>query len=710
VAVVVVPGRPAAKKCRRSVEIRRIIREEEPPRPSTRLSTLGQGDLATVCERRGIDPGKLSREVRGELDWIVMKALEKDRNRRYESASAFAADVQRYLKDEAVQACPPSAMYRFRKFSRRNKGALTAGVVLSAAVLLTVVVLALSTAWVWGENQDKNAALVLAEQRREAAEKARGNALEAVQRMLTRVADEWVAAIPQMQGVRKSLLEDATALYTDLIALNPNDARAYHERGWVYVLLARNDQARADFERAAALEPDNAEYHGTLATLLTYWSFFQDKPRSLHHARRMVELRPTDALARGVLASAYLSAGQRNEGVAELRKGAELARGTALEHKLLAVVEQKAGNWRKVIEHLEQVHEDRSDLWVDYSLAEAHLALSEDAQALAAADRGVELALRPSDEPAGPSQLRRRYRGIRAPVPTSEALTAFYDIRGKIYLRQKKYAAALADINNCFNAHAGRSHGWTHYNRRAVAHFHLGHYEQALADLARDIEIDPPDSYNVLWISADLVASCPDEKFRAGVLALADKVIEQTGGQAHGYVRRGHLYAVLKQYDKARADFEKAVELVEGEATGAGTLNNVAWHLATSPGAEFPDPKVPVALARKAVELAPKAGSFWNTLGVAHYRAGNYRDAVAALKKSSELNAGHERFEWFFLAMAHWRLGDREQARTWYDKAVAWMDKHMPDNDELKRFRAEAAELLGVKDPPSRKEIAPAKP
>src|SRR5436305_3081817 len=103
-------------------EIRRIIREEEPPRPSTRLSTRGQAS-ATVSANRKSEPHKLSQLFRGELDWIVMKALEKDRNRRYDTASSFAADVQRYLQDEPVLACPPSAVYRFRKFARRNKRA-----------------------------------------------------------------------------------------------------------------------------------------------------------------------------------------------------------------------------------------------------------------------------------------------------------------------------------------------------------------------------------------------------------------------------------------------------------------------------------------------------------------------------------------------------------------------------------------------------------
>src|SRR5262249_6872578 len=101
-------------------EILRIIREEEPAKPSKRISTLGQAATGVSAKRKS-DPQRLAQLCRGELDWIVMKALEKDRNRRYESASAFVADVQRYLHDEPVLACPPSPWYRFRKFARRNK-------------------------------------------------------------------------------------------------------------------------------------------------------------------------------------------------------------------------------------------------------------------------------------------------------------------------------------------------------------------------------------------------------------------------------------------------------------------------------------------------------------------------------------------------------------------------------------------------------------
>jgi serine/threonine protein kinase/WD40 repeat protein len=115
-------------------EMRRIIREEEPPRPSTRLSALGE-TLPLVSAQRQTDPRQLRQLVRGELDWIVMKALEKDRTQRYESASAFTTDVRRYLRDEPVQACPPSPGYRLRKLVRRHKGpVLAAGLVVLALV------------------------------------------------------------------------------------------------------------------------------------------------------------------------------------------------------------------------------------------------------------------------------------------------------------------------------------------------------------------------------------------------------------------------------------------------------------------------------------------------------------------------------------------------------------------------------------------------
>ena len=102
-------------------ELLRVIREEEPPRPSTRL-TDSKDMLASVSAQRKLEPARLTRTIRGELDWIVMKCLEKDRNRRYATANGLASDVQRYLHDEPVEAGPPSADYQLRKFLRRNLG------------------------------------------------------------------------------------------------------------------------------------------------------------------------------------------------------------------------------------------------------------------------------------------------------------------------------------------------------------------------------------------------------------------------------------------------------------------------------------------------------------------------------------------------------------------------------------------------------------
>ncbi len=99
--------------------------------------------------------------------------------------------------------------------------------------------------------------------------------------------------------------------------------------------------------------------------------------------------------------------------------------------------------------------------------------------------------------------------------------------------------------------------------------------------------------------------------------------------------------------------------------------------------------------AQRAVELSPDTGNCWNTLGVAHYRAGNWKESIAALEKSGQLREG-DSYDWFFLAMAYWQLGQKEKARPYFDKAVQWMDKNMPNGGELGRFRAEAAELMKI--------------
>src|SRR5262249_12938073 len=157
--------------------------------PSTRLSTAK--GLPTVASNRGTEPAKLTKQVRGELDWIVMKALEKDRNRRYETADGLARDLERYLHDEPVEACPPSPGYRLRKYARKHRRMLaTVGVF--AALLLAAAGISIGLAsWALRE-RDR------AEERKRAAETNLTSALRAVDQMLTRVGDATLVNVPQM--------------------------------------------------------------------------------------------------------------------------------------------------------------------------------------------------------------------------------------------------------------------------------------------------------------------------------------------------------------------------------------------------------------------------------------------------------------------------------------------------------------------------------
>jgi hypothetical protein len=103
-------------------------------------------------------------------------------------------------------------------------------------------------------------------------------------------------------------------------------------------------------------------------------------------------------------------------------------------------------------------------------------------------------------------------------------------------------------------------------------------------------------------------------------------------------------------------------------------------------------------MPKKGLDLDPRAG-IWNSLGIAYYRAGDWQPAVTALKKSMELREGGDCYDWFFLAMAHWKLGHKEEARKWHGQASAWMEQKEYGDPRLRRFRAEAAALLGVTDP-----------
>jgi serine/threonine protein kinase len=224
-------------------EMLRIIREEEPPKPSTRLS--GSAELPSIAAVRKTEPAKLSRLVRGELDWIVMKALEKDRTRRYETATGLARDLQRHLADEPVEACPPSAWYRLRKLARRNKGPVV------AAGLVMLALLAGIAGMTWGLILANQARVAEADQRRlaeqERDEASRARVAEADQRHLVeRQRDE--------ARKQRGHADHARACLHDIIgAWNAN------EKQWFNASMEYGNAVAIE-EKLVAEFPDNVAY------------------------------------------------------------------------------------------------------------------------------------------------------------------------------------------------------------------------------------------------------------------------------------------------------------------------------------------------------------------------------------------------------------------------------------------------------------------
>jgi serine/threonine protein kinase/tetratricopeptide (TPR) repeat protein len=219
-------------------EILRRIREEEAPRPSTRLS--GSGDaLPSIAALRHTEPAKLTKIVRGELDWIVMKALEKDRSRRYETANGLAADVRHYLDDEPVQACPPTAAYRLSKFARKYRTAM------AMACAFVVVLMAASIISVWqavlanharaeavlayaAENQQRREAQGQRDRALRAEVDAKANlarARAAVEDYLTTISESRLlnSPLPGLQPLRKELLVTALRYYEDFVQRHQDD-------------------------------------------------------------------------------------------------------------------------------------------------------------------------------------------------------------------------------------------------------------------------------------------------------------------------------------------------------------------------------------------------------------------------------------------------------------------------------------------------------
>ncbi|MGE3108593.1 MAG: tetratricopeptide repeat protein [Phycisphaerales bacterium] len=201
-------------------EIQRIIREVEPPKPSTRIGN-NTGTIASVAARRHTEPRRLGTIVRGELDWIVMKALEKDRQRRYETANGLGLDIRRYLSGEAVLAAPPSTSYRFKKFIRRNKGPVAAGGLVAAALVLGLIGTSVGLVRAEQARAGEAAQRLLADEARSQAVaqeiKAKEQEAEAVKQAAAAKAQE--AEAKQQAQIARAVVKFQTEM---LAAVDPN--------------------------------------------------------------------------------------------------------------------------------------------------------------------------------------------------------------------------------------------------------------------------------------------------------------------------------------------------------------------------------------------------------------------------------------------------------------------------------------------------------
>jgi serine/threonine protein kinase len=680
-------------------EVLRMIKEEEAPRPSTRLSDSGAA-LASISEQRRMDPARLMKLMRGELDWIVMKTLEKDRDRRYESAAALARDLERYLHDEPVQACPPSALYRFRKFARRNKVALALAAVAAVVVVLGVLGLALSYAWVKGERdakvlalQDREDALAAAqanyaraEEQRQAADASSRLARQAVDEFFTRVSESTLLDLPGLQPLRQDLLEMALKHHQAFVAQRSTDpevvvdvAACYFRVGQIYNVLDRKDdavRAASAFEKCFTLlenlrgqrlpaerfRPLAGTYKGArllhhsthptvdphqrLALLergISLWQqLARDDPKVPGFQSDLAELLTSRAEVEAEL-------GRRAEAIVSYQDArrlweklvhddpaiAEYQAGLAATCARLGMVLRQAGQFGESL----QVH--RQGLAVSRKLVQEHPEVRHYQQTLATSYDKVGTALSRSDAAAAEAAFRQALAINRQLAKDFPTVPAF----------REEQAVASFNLANLLR----------HINRRQEGKAACAEAVGIMERLATDF---PRQS---------------DYRRRLARFAYGFALMLGNDGQDPAPLYRKAL--AVRQ------------ELVAEFPSASRYQLELAWQLACCPLAELRDPEQALSLTRKALQAVPRSGNGWITLGIAHYRSGDWTAAVTALEKSREfpiVNSARE----CFLAMAPWQLGQRDQARKGLQQANTQTET--PDEEEWQLFRAEAEKLLGI--------------
>ncbi len=437
----------------------------------------------------------------------------------------------------------------------------------------------------------------------------------------------------------------------------PGSAVAWNSRAVAYDRLGQLDKALADFSKAVELGPTVASYWRNRARVydrLRQWD------RAVADYSKVVELEPGDAVTWNNRGVDYARLGQRDRAIAGYSRAIELKPDTlrywsnrAHAYATLRQWDKAAADYSRAIE----LKPDEGRAWVGRGLA--HLNLGRWDKAVADCSKALEL--NPKD---------------------SEA----WRNRGLAHAELGRGDKATADLSRAVGL---KPDDWQHRRDRGYAHGKRARWDEAAADFAKAIELGKQAP--AVWVSVGLAYHSLrrwDEAARHHSAA-----IERKPDYLPAWYRRAHAHSAAGKWGPAVADYDEALRL--GPKVPV-LHNNLAWLLATCPEPKFRDPARAVALAKKAVALAPKEGNYWNTLGAAHYHAGDGKAAVGALEKSMELREGGDGFDFVLMALAHGQLGNRDEARDWYEHAVAWMDRNQPGNEELLRFRTEAATLLGL--------------
>jgi serine/threonine protein kinase len=537
-------------------EIVRMIKEEEPARPSTRVSESGDS-LASISAQRRTDPSRLSKLMRGELDWIVMKTLEKDRNRRYDSASGLAADLQRYLNDEPVEASPPSSWYRMRKYVRRHRGALATATIVGAALIAATVV----SSW---QAYEAKMARRLADDRLGDVDEAKSRAdasyqkaRETVKKLLAEIATDDVVRIPGMRDLYLKLIDEAIYSYDELSKLNPQDAEIYADQGELYFVKGEWKASARAFDQAVHLAQANHRFHYGLArAIATGWPIRFEKGTLAGYSSNVWE--PLDIESAG-------------RALAHAKRSVDLSEGKIVAYRLLRA---------RILFCLNHVSEAMADI----QAAEAMTPLSlDDLIALAAIYNNMEdhdRALKCAQQalalaPHHPSALFHLANSHRLSADFPKAIDEFteslqqnplvnhrdkLDIlahRAAAYLGSRRYAEALADLDEVLDKDPTRVDSYKH---RALANFHLKKFADTLGDLEKGYDLDPMDLSFFEMIPVDELVQSENQSLIEGFFRLARKNADTRHVLAKLHCARADVMAKRQDYEGAWREIEQASE------------------------------------------------------------------------------------------------------------------------------------------------------